>query len=85
MKRKDMLKKKVKEKGTQFRVLTPQGVVEKAMTIDLASVKSPDPLAYAYGFFQGKQGLPMAKAKKGDKLAPEYIRGFKEGRKARGK
>jgi len=69
-----------KKKGTKFGVLTPKGKLVKAMTIDISKVKSPDPLAYAYGYFQGKQGLPKGKGKD---LAPEYVRGFKKGRKER--
>ena len=66
------------KKGTQFGTLTPSGEIKNSMVIDL---KSDDPIAYAYGFFQGKSGQPMAKAERGDKLAPEYIRGYKEGLK----
>jgi len=76
---------KIKNKGTQFGTLTPSGEVVNSMTIDLSKVKSPDPLAYSYGFFQGKSGKSMAKAEKGDKLAPEYIRGYQEGKKELGK
>ena len=67
-------------KKTQFGILTPEGKVEKSMEMDLSKIKSPDPLAYAYGFFQGKSGQPMSKEKG---LAKEYIRGYKEGKKAR--
>ena len=49
--------------------------------IDLSKVKSDDPLAYAYGLVQGERGNPLGKAPKGDKFAPEYIRGWKEGHK----
>ena len=77
--RKANLKKKIK-KGTQFGILTPQGV-EKQMTININKLKSPDPLAYGYGLFHGKSGKQMAKAEKGDKLAPEYKRGFEEGKR----
>jgi hypothetical protein len=65
---------------TQFGILTPEGKVEKSMAIDLSKIKSPDPLAYAYGFFQGKSGQPMSKEKD---LAKEYIRGYKEGKKVK--
>lgn len=71
-----------KSKKTKFGTLTPSGKEVDVMEIDLSKVKSPDPLAYAYGFFQGKSGKPMAKEKG---LAPEYVRGYKEGKKARGK
>lgn len=74
---------KVKQKkGTIFGTLTPTGKVENTMTIDLSKVKSHDPLAYSYGFFQGKTGKPISKEKD---LAPEYIRGYKEGVKIRKK
>jgi hypothetical protein len=67
---------------TKFATLTPEGE-KNVMSIDMSKVKSDDPIAYAYGFFKGKSGQQMDKAPKGDKLAKEYIRGFKEGRKAR--
>lgn len=74
--RRKALKKKV---GTKFGILTPQGV-QKQMTIDLNQVKkvSSDPLAFAYGMFQSKSGQKMSKDKD---LAPEYIKGFKQGKK----
>lgn len=71
---------KIKQKGTQFGTLTPSGEIKDSMIIDLANVKSDDPLAYAYGLFHGKSGKLIVKIK-GEKLAPEYIRGYKEGRK----
>lgn len=77
-KRKTALKKEI---GTKFGTLTPQGLVKNTMIIKLGKVKSKDPLAYAYGMFQAKTGQKMAKAEKGDKLAPEYMRGFKEQQK----
>lgn len=69
-----------KKKGTVFGTLTPEGKVKNTMVINLSKVKSHDPLAYSYGFFQGKSGKPISKEKG---LAPEYIRGYKEGKKAR--
>lgn len=60
--------------------MTEEGKIVNAMEIDLSKIKSPDPLAYAYGFFQGKSGQPISKDKD---LAPEYVRGYKEGKKAR--
>lgn len=71
---------KIKKKGTQFGTLTPSGEVKNSMIIDLNKIKSPDKLVYAYGFFQGKSGQPISKDKN---LAPEYIRGYKEGKKER--
>jgi len=67
-----------KYSSTQFGILTPKGEVTKSMSINLSEVKSPDPLAYSYGFFQGKTGQSISKDKD---LAPEYIRGYKEGKK----
>lgn len=71
-----------RKKGTKFGILTPKGKVIKAMTIDISKIKSPDPLAYSYGFFQGKSGQPRAKDKD---LAPEYLRGYKAGKRERKK
>jgi len=68
------------KRTTTFGTLTPEGKVVNAMEIDLSKVRSPDPLAYSYGYFEGKSGQKMSK---GRDLAPEYIRGFKEGKKAR--
>lgn len=62
---------------TDFGTLTPEGKVKNLMSIDLNKVKSDDPLAYAYGFSQGRSGQPMSKDKG---LAPEYVRGYKEGK-----
>lgn len=73
-------KQKNKRKGTVFGTLTPEGKVTNTMTIDLSKVKSNDPLAYSFGFFEGKSGKPISKEKG---LASEYIRGFKEGKKAK--
>jgi hypothetical protein len=66
-----------KEKGTQFGILTPEGIVKNSMSIDISKVKSDDPLAYSYGYFQGKTGTPISKDKD---LAPEYVRGYKVGK-----
>lgn len=70
---------------TQFGTMDNTGKVTKVMEIDLQKVKSDDPLAYAYGLFEGKSGRKMSKAGRGDKLAPEYVRGFKDGKKQAGK
>jgi hypothetical protein len=59
----------------QFGILQPSGKVVKSMSIDVNKVKSPDPLAYSYGYFQAQSGQPMSKDKG---LAPEYIRGYKD-------
>lgn len=45
------------------------------MSIDIGKVKSNDPLAYSYGYFQAKSGQPMSKD---NDLSPEYIRGYKD-------
>lgn len=54
------------------------GKVVMTHEIDLGKIKSPDPLAYAYGLVQGERGNPLPKEKG---LASEFIRGWKEGRK----
>lgn len=84
--RKQNLKGKIKKKKTQFGILTPQGI-KKQMNIDIGMIskQSSDPLAYAYGMFQSKTGQKMAKTEKGDKLAPEYIRGFMEAKRRKKK
>lgn len=68
-------------------VKKPEGTLRK-MTITGQDTKhtviSDDPLAYSFGFMQGKSGRPMEKAEKGDKLASEYIRGYKAGKKESG-
>ena len=63
---------------TKFGTLTPDGVVDE-MEIDLDKVESDDPLAYSYGYFQGKSGKELGN---GD-LAEEYVRGYNDGVKAR--
>ena len=60
---------------TKFAVLSKQGKETKAMSINIGKIKSNDPLAYAYGYFQASSGQSMAKDKD---LAPEYIRGYKD-------
>lgn len=62
---------------TKFGTMTKEGKIINPMSIDLNKIKSPDPLAFAYGLFQGKSGQQMSKDKG---LAPEYIRGFKIGK-----
>lgn len=54
------------------------GYEESQYVIDLNKIKSDDPLAFAYGYSQGRSGIPISKEKG---LAPEYVRGWKEGRK----
>lgn len=73
------------KRTTTFGTMTPDGKIKNAMEIDLHAVPSDDPLAYAFGLFQGKSGMKMSKAGRGDKLAPEYVRGFKDGKKQIGK
>jgi hypothetical protein len=63
---------------TKFGILQPSGKEIITHEIDLSKVKSPDPIAFAFGLVQGERGEPLEK-KRG--LAPEYIRGWKEGRK----
>ena len=64
---------------TKFGTLTPNGVVDE-MEIDLNKVESDDPLAYSYGYFQGKSGKELAND---DDLAEEYVWGYNDGVKAR--
>ena len=66
---------------TKFGTLTNEGKIINSMEIDLNKAKSNDPLAYSFGYFQGKTGKKMDKAEKGDKLASEYIRGYNEGKR----
>jgi len=63
---------------TEFGKMDAKGKVTITHTIDISKLKSNDPLAYAYGLVQGERGEPLGKTKD---LAPEYIRGWKEGRK----
>lgn len=63
---------------TKFGKMKPSGKVVITHEIDLSKVKSPDPLAYVYGFVQGDRGEPLPKEKD---LASEFIRGWKEGNK----
>lgn len=60
---------------TKFGVMSNQGKVTKSMSINIGKIKSKDPLAYAYGYFQASSGQSMSKDKD---LAPEYIRGYKD-------
>jgi len=61
---------------TKFGIMAKGGKVTTTHEIDLNKVKSPDPLAFAYGLVQGERGNPLPKEKD---LAPEFIRGWKEG------
>jgi hypothetical protein len=63
---------------TQFGKMDSTGKVVVTHEINLSKLKSPDPLAYAYGLVQGERGEPLPKQRG---LAPEFIRGWKEGRK----
>jgi len=62
---------------TKFGKLTVSGM-NVTHEIDIAKIKSPDPLAYAYGFVQGERGEKLPRQKG---IASEYIRGWKEGHK----
>jgi hypothetical protein len=66
---------------TKFGILKPTGEEVKTHGIDLSKIKSPDPIAYAYGLVHGESGEPLGKPEKGEKFAPEFIRGWKEGHK----
>lgn len=61
---------------TKFSIMAKGGKVTKTHEIDLGKIKSPDPIAYAVGLVRGERGDPM---QKGKGLAPEYIRGWKDG------
>jgi len=69
------------EQKTKFGVMDSSGKVTTTHEINLAQVKSPDPLAFAYGKVQGERGESLGKPESGDKFAPEFIRGWKEGHK----
>lgn len=71
-----------KKKGTKFGTLTPEGKLINVSVIDLNKVKSNDPLAFAFGVSQGRAGRTLPKRKG---LAPEFVRGFKLGKKRRKK
>ena len=64
---------------TKFGKIDSTGKVMITHEIDLSKVKSPDPLAYAYGFTQGQSGVKLPKSRR--YLAPEYVRGWKDGHK----
>lgn len=53
-----------------------------AYQVNLSKVKSDDPLAYSYGYIQGKEGREMSDAKN---LAPAYKEGYEAGKKEREK
>jgi hypothetical protein len=66
---------------TKFGILKPTGEEVITHEIDLSKIKSPDPIAYAYGLVQGERGEPLGKPERGEKFASEFIRGWKEGHK----
>jgi hypothetical protein len=49
---------------------------DSSYSINLKKIKSDDPLAYAYGYIQGKEGKQMPKDKD---LAIAYKQGYKKG------
>lgn len=63
---------------TEFGKMDATGKVTITHRIDLSKIKSPDPLAYAFGYTQAQRGEPLSKDKD---LAPEYVRGWKDGKK----
>ncbi|KKM75915.1 hypothetical protein LCGC14_1385320 [marine sediment metagenome] len=70
-----------KKKGTKFGTLQKSGRVTNVRTINLNRIKSSDPLAFAFGKFKGETtGTPIPRDKD---LAPEFKRGFGEGRAIR--
>ena len=68
-----------KANETQYGTLNPDGSVTNKM--DLDDSNSDDPIAYNFGFFEGKSGEPMDDY---DDLAPEYVRGYNDGKKSIG-
>jgi len=68
-----------KANETQYGTLNPDGSVTNKM--DLDDSNSDDPIAYNFGFFEGKSGKPMDDY---DDLAPEYVRGYNDGKKSIG-
>jgi hypothetical protein len=50
---------------------------KRSYSVTPTKIKSKDPLAYAYGYIQAREGRKMPKDKD---LAPEFKRGFKEGK-----
>ena len=68
-----------KSNETQYGTLNPDGSVTNKM--DLDDSNSDDPIAYNFGFFEGKSGEPMDDY---DDLAPEYVRGYNDGKKSIG-
>jgi hypothetical protein len=66
---------------TKFGILKTTGEEVITHEIDLGCLKSDDPIAYAYGIVQGERGETLGKPEKGEKFAPEFIRGWKEGHK----
>lgn len=65
--------------ATNFSVLTPDGKVTNSVTVNIHSIPSDDPLAYAYGFSKGLRGEPRDKADPWDSLAPAYKKGHAHG------
>ena len=57
-------------------------VGEGSYKVNVKKVKSDDPLAYSYGYIQGKEGEKISDAKN---LAPAYIEGYKKGKSEREK
>jgi len=64
--------------NTKFGIIDKSGKVTTTHSIDLGKINSSDPLAYAFGLVEGERGDPI---QKGKGLAPEYIRGWKDGHK----
>jgi len=62
----------------KFIIFTKKGKAITTHDIDLSKIKSPDPLAFAYGRVQGERGNPLPKEKD---LATEFVRGWKQGNK----
>lgn len=65
---------------TEFGYFDEKGKLIKTLTIDLSTVPSSDPIAFAYGINSGqrcvKEKLRVDHGAKHSELAPEYLRGF---------
>lgn len=65
------------EKNKPKKEKTIKQIGNGAYQIDMSKVKSDDPLAYSYGYVQGKEGQKISESKN---LAPAYIEGYNKGK-----
>jgi len=67
---------------TTFGTLQPDGILTDELELDISTLPSGDPIAFAYGFWTGlklrKEEYPPSNphGSKFSELAPEYLRGF---------